>query len=351
MDITEAATDRRTEAVADRAYGERAAGWTAEIRRLAAERDAVILAHNYQAPEIQDAADHVGDSLALSRLAAASTARVIVFAGVYFMAETAKILAPDRTVLIPEPQAGCSLADTITAPQLREWKAGHPGAAVVAYVNTSAEVKAEADLCCTSANAAQIVASLPADQEVLFLPDQFLGAYVQRVTGRTNMHIWLGECHVHAGISPAELSRKASADAQAELFIHPECGCSTAALWQAGEGDLPAGRTRILSTGGMLGAARSTTASTVLVATETGMLHQLRQANPAVRWEPVNPGAVCRFMKMTTPASLLRCLREGVHEVTVPAEVAGRARRAVQAMIAAGAPSGAAPAAAGMAAE
>jgi quinolinate synthase len=359
MDITEAATDRRieaaidrrTEAVTDRAYGERAAGWTAEIRRLAAERDAVILAHNYQAPEIQDAADHVGDSLALSRLAAASTARVIVFAGVYFMAETAKILAPDRTVLIPEPQAGCSLADTITAPQLREWKAGHPGAAVVAYVNTSAEVKAEADLCCTSANAAQIVASLPADQEVLFLPDQFLGAYVQRVTGRTNMHIWLGECHVHAGISPAELRRKASADPLAELFIHPECGCSTAALWQAGEGDLPAGRTRILSTGGMLGAARSTTASTVLVATETGMLHQLRQANPAVRWEPVNPGAVCRFMKMTTPASLLRCLREGVHEVTVPAEVAGRARRAVQAMIAAGAPSGAAPAAAGMAAE
>jgi quinolinate synthase len=346
-----AATDRGSEAVTDRAYGERAADWTAEIRRLAAERDAVILAHNYQAPEIQDAADHVGDSLALSRLAAASTARVIVFAGVYFMAETAKILAPDRTVLIPEPQAGCSLADTITAPQVRQWKAEHPGAAVVAYVNTSAEVKAEADLCCTSANAAQIVASLPADQEVLFLPDQFLGAYVQRVTGRTNMHIWLGECHVHAGISPAELRRKVSADPQAELFIHPECGCSTAALWQAGEGDLPAGRTRILSTGGMLDAARSTTASTVLVATETGMLHQLRQANPAVRWEPVNPGAVCRFMKMTTPASLLRCLREGVHEVTVPAEVAGRARRAVQAMIAVGAPSGAAPAAAGTAAE
>ena len=202
----------------------------------------MILAHNYQAPEIQDVADHVGDSLALSRLAAASTASVIVFAGVYFMAETAKILAPDRTVLIPEPRAGCSLADTITAPQVREWKAEHPGAAVVAYVNTTAGVKAEADLCCTSANAAQIVASIPADREVLFLPDQFLGAYVQRATGRANMHIWMGECHVHAGISPAELSRKASADAQAELFIHPECGCSTAALWQAGEGDLPPSR-------------------------------------------------------------------------------------------------------------
>jgi quinolinate synthase len=172
---------------------------------------------------------------------------------------------------------------------------------------------------------------------VLFLPDQFLGAYVQRVTGRTNLHIWLGECHVHAGISPAELRRKASAEAQAELFIHPECGCSTAALWQAGEGDLPAGRTRVLSTGGMLAAARATTAPTVLVATETGMLHQLRRANPAVRWEPVNADAVCRYMKMTTPAALLRCLREGVEEVNVAPAVAGRARQAVQAMITAGA--------------
>ena len=310
--------------------------WAAEVRRLAAQRDAVILAHNYQAPEIQDIADHTGDSLALSRLAAASTASVIVFAGVYFMAETAKILAPDRTVLIPEPRAGCSLADTITAQQVRDWKAGHPGAVVVAYVNTSAEVKAESDLCCTSANAAQIVASIPPHQEVLFLPDQFLGAHVRRVTGRANMHVWLGECHVHAGISPAELRRKASAQAQAELFIHPECGCSTAALWQAGEGDLPPGRTRVLSTGGMLEAARTTTARTVLVATETGMLHQLRRANPAVRWEPVNPDAVCRYMKMTTPAALLRCLREGIEEVTVAPDVADRARRAVQAMLAAG---------------
>jgi quinolinate synthase len=308
--------------------------WAAEVRQLAAQRDAVILAHNYQAPEIQDVADHVGDSLALSRLAAASTASVIVFAGVYFMAETAKILAPDRTVLIPEPRAGCSLADTITAPQVRQWKAEHPGAVVVAYVNTSAEVKAESDLCCTSANAAQIVASVPAHREVLFLPDQFLGAYVKRVTGRANMHIWLGECHVHAGISPAELRRKASAQPEAELFIHPECGCSTAALWQAGEGDLPPGRTRVLSTGGMLEAARTTRAPAVLVATETGMLHQLRRANPAVRWEAVNPDAVCRFMKMTTPAALLRCLREGVTEVTVPSGVAVRARRAVQAMLA-----------------
>ena len=318
-----------------------AGDWAAQVRRLAAQRDAVILAHNYQAPEIQDVADHVGDSLALSRLAAASTASVIVFAGVYFMAETAKILAPGRTVLIPDSRAGCSLAESITAQQLRAWKAEHPGAAVVAYVNTSAEVKAESDMCCTSANAVQIVESLPAGQEVLFLPDQFLGAHVRRATGRTNMHVWLGECHVHAGISPAELRRKAAAEPEAELFIHPECGCSTAALCQAGIGDLPAGRTRVLSTGGMLEAARTTTAPAVLVATETGMLHQLRRANPAVRWEPVNPGAVCRYMKMTTPAALLRCLREGVEEVHVAPDVAARARHAVQAMIAVGSPSAA----------
>jgi quinolinate synthase len=312
--------------------------WAAEIRALAAERDAVILAHNYQPPQIQDVADHVGDSLALSRLAAASDASTIVFAGVYFMAETAKILAPGRTVLIPDPRAGCSLADSITADQLRAWKAEHPGAAVVAYVNTSAEVKAEADLCCTSANAADIVAAIPASREVLFLPDQFLGAHVRRVTGRDNLHVWAGECHVHAGISPDDLRAKAAARPDADLFVHPECGCTTAALWLAGTGDLPAERTHVLSTGGMLTAARSTTASAVLVATETGMLHQLRQANPRVRWEPVNPRAECRYMKMTTPQVLTRCLREGVTAVTVAPEVASRARRAVEAMIAVGTP-------------
>jgi quinolinate synthase len=323
----------------DAAAEQAQAEWAAEIRRLAAQRDAVILAHNYQPPQIQDVADHVGDSLALSRLAATSDASVIVFAGVYFMAETAKILAPDRTVLIPEPRAGCSLADSITADQLRAWKAEHPGAAVVAYVNTTAEVKAESDLCCTSANAAEVVASLPEDREVLFLPDQFLGAHVRRVTGRENLRIWLGECHVHAGISPDELRAKAAAQPEAELFIHPECGCTTAALWMAGQGDLPAGRTRVLSTGGMLEAAASTTARTVLVATETGMLHQLRQANPRVSWEPVNPRAQCPYMQMTTPDVLTRCLRDGVTEVTVDPDVARRARHAVDAMIAIGAPS------------
>ena len=308
----------------------------ARVKRLALERDAVILAHNYQRPEIQEVADHVGDSLALARLAAASSASVIVLCGVYFMAETAKILSPDRTVLIPDAGAGCSLADSITAEQVRSWKAEHPGAAVVAYVNTSAEVKAEADVCCTSANAAEIVSSLPANREVLFLPDQFLGAHVKRVTGRSNIRIWAGECHVHAGISPQALRDRAAAEPEAELFVHPECGCSTPVLWQTGTGDLPTTRTRVLSTGGMLEAAHTTKASTVLVATEIGMLHQLRKANPAVSWEPVNPHASCHYMKMITAESLERCLLTGATEVFVDQAVADRARRAVSAMIATG---------------
>jgi quinolinate synthase len=308
------------------------ATWADEIRQLAAERDAVILAHNYQLPEVQDIADHVGDSLALARLAAASSARTIVLAGVYFMAETAKILCPERTVLIPDRNAGCSLADSVTADQLRAWKAEHPGAVVVAYVNTSAEVKAESDVCCTSANAVAIVSAIPRERDVLFLPDQFLGAHVRRETGRANIHVWMGECHVHAGISPAELRRKAAASPGSPLFIHPECGCATPALWQAGTGDLP--HAQMLSTSGMLTAARSVSSGSVLVATETGMLHQLRRANPAVRWEPVNENAVCRYMKMITPAKLLQCLRDGTDEVVVDPDVAARARRAVEAMIA-----------------
>jgi len=310
--------------------------WAARVRRLAAQRDAVILAHNYQRPEIQEVAHHVGDSLALARLAAASTAQVIGLCGVYFMAETAKILSPERTVLIPDAGAGCSLADSITPGQLLAWKAEHPGAAVVAYVNTSAEVKALSDVCCTSANAAEIVAAIPAEREVLFLPDQFLGAHVRRVTGRENLHVWAGECHVHAGISPQALRDMAAANPEAELFVHPECGCGTSALWQAGTGDLPAARTRVLSTGGMLLAARSVRSPTVLVATETGMLHQLRKANPAVRWEPVNPHATCHYMKMITASALERCLRDGTTEVHVAPETAARARRAVEAMIATG---------------
>src|ERR1700754_1645239 len=210
--------------------------WADEVRELARRRDAVLLAHNYQLPAIQDIADHTGDSLALSRIAAASDAATIVFCGVHFMAETAKILSPHKTVLIPDARAGCSLADSIDADQLREWKAEHPGAVVVSYVNTTAEVKAETDICCTSSNAVDVVASIPADREVLFLPDQFLGAHVRRITGRKNLHVWAGECHVHAGISPQALRDMAAARPEADLYVHPECGCGTSAPWQTGTG-------------------------------------------------------------------------------------------------------------------
>ena len=318
--------------------GERTA-WADEVRALARERDAVILAHNYQLPEIQDVADHVGDSLGLSRVAASVDASTIVFCGVHFMAETAKILAPEKTVLIPDERAGCSLADTITAEQLRAWKAEYPGSVVVSYVNTTAAVKAETDICCTSSNAVEVVQSIPADQPVLFCPDQFLGAHVQRITGRENMHIWLGECHVHAGINGADLRARVEEEPDAELFIHPECGCATSALYLAGAGVVPKERTRILSTSGMVEAAATTTARKVLVATETGMLHQLTKANPLVVFEPVNRAAVCKYMKMITAPKLLRALREGTDVVDVPPEIAAKARASVERMIAIGTPS------------
>jgi len=316
------------------------ADWAARVRELARKRDAVLLAHNYQVPEIQDIADFTGDSLALSRIAAGSDASTIVFCGVHFMAETAKILAPQKTVLIPDARAGCSLADSITGAQLREWKAEHPGAVVVSYVNTTAEVKAETDICCTSSNAVDVVASIPADQEVLFLPDQFLGAHVKRVTGRRNMHIWAGECHVHAGINGAELAERAAENPDADLFIHPECGCATSALYLAGEGAVAPERVKILSTGDMVHAARDTKAKSVLVATEIGMIHQLRKAAPEIDFRAVNDRASCRYMKMITPAALLRCLEQGADEVHVDPETAAKASASVRRMIEIGQPGG-----------
>ncbi len=308
------------------------AAWRDEVRRLAREQDALILAHNYQRDEIQDIADHVGDSLQLARLAEASTASTIVLCGVYFMAETAKLLAPDRTVLIPDNRAGCSLSDTITGDQLREWKAEHPGAVVVSYVNTSAEVKAETDICCTSSNAVAVVNSIPADQEILFLPDQFLGQHVRRETGRDNIHVWMGECHVHAAITGPELERQVHDNPDAELLIHPECGCSTSALYLLGEGVIPAEHTHVLSTGGMIQKAKELGDSKVLVATEIGMLHQLRLANPRATFEPVNRAASCQYMKMITAEALLASLRERKYEVTIPEDIAVRARLAVERM-------------------
>ncbi|MFJ9558123.1 quinolinate synthase NadA [Nocardiopsis sp. NPDC101807] len=313
--------------------------WAAEVRRLAEERDAVILAHNYQRPEIQDVAHYTGDSLALSRLAATVDAGTIVFCGVHFMAETAKILAPEKTVLLPDPAAGCSLADTITAADVRAWKAEHPGAVVVAYVNTTAAVKAETDICCTSSNAADVIRSIPEDREILFLPDQFLGAHVKRVTGRENIHIWMGECHVHAGIDGHTLRERVAAEPDAEVYVHPECGCATSALYLVGSGAVPQERVKVLSTGGMLTAAENTTAKKVLIATETGMLHQLRGANPNTEFEAVNSRAECHYMKMIDADKLLGSLRHGTTEITVDPGTAERARRSVERMVAIGSPS------------
>lgn len=314
------------------------ADWRTEVHRLAEEQDAVILAHNYQVGPIQDVAHFVGDSLQLSRLAAEVPQSTIVFCGVHFMAETAKILSPDKRVLIPDAEAGCSLADSLTADQLRAWKAQHLGAVVVSYVNTTAAVKAETDICCTSSNAVDVVNSVPADTPILFGPDQFLGAHVRRLTGRDNIHVWLGECHVHADISPTDLVEKVRANPDADLYVHPECGCTTSALWLAGSGELPADRTHVLSTGGMLDQARTERAKKVLVATEVGMLHQLRKANRETVFEPVNPRAACPYMQMITPEKLLRSLQEGRDEVFVDADLAARARTSVERMIALGNP-------------
>jgi quinolinate synthase len=308
--------------------------WAEGVRELARERDAVILAHNYQVPWIQDVADFVGDSLALSRTAATTDASTIVFCGVHFMAETAKILSPEKTVLLPSLEAGCSLAASITADQLRAWKDEHPGAVVVAYVNTSAEVKAESDICCTSSNAVDVVRTIPEDREILFLPDMFLGAHVERESGR-KMQLWMGECHVHAGIDPQGLQRRA-ADPGTELLIHPECGCTTTALWMLSEGALAPERTKVLSTGGMVEEAGRSDARRFLVATETGILHQLRKSSPDRVFEPVDEYAICRFMKAINPENLLVSLRDGIHRIEVPDDIAERARRAVDRMIAIG---------------
>ena len=312
-----------------------------EVRALAEERNAVILAHNYQVPEVQDVAHYVGDSLGLSRQAAATDSDSIVFCGVHFMAETASILSPDKTVLLPDLGAGCSLADSITADELRAWKAENPGAIVVMYVNTTAEVKAETDYCCTSSNAVQVVEHIRRehgdDVEILFGPDMFLGAYVERVTGK-RMKVWMGECHVHAGIRPADIAQVREANPDSEFLIHPECGCSTSVMEYVASGDVDPERTHMLSTGGMLTFARESDADTFIVATETGMLHPLEQENPGKSFIPANRAAVCQFMKMITLPKLRDALRDGGetdrYRVQVDPAVAEKARVPIERMVA-----------------
>ena len=308
-----------------------------EVRVLAREHDAIILAHNYQVPEIQDVADFVGDSLALSRQAAQSDQQVIAFCGVHFMAETASVLCPEKTVLLPDLAAGCSLADTITAAQLRAWKAEHPGAIVVMYVNTSAEVKAETDYCCTSSNAVGVVEHIwrehGEDTEILFGPDMWLGAFVERTTGR-RLHVWMGECHVHAGITPQDIEDLRARHPRSEFLIHPECGCTTSVMEYLASGDISAAHCHMLSTGGMLTHAHESDATEFIVATETGMLYPLREQNPGKRFIPVSRMAVCRYMKMITLPKLRDALRDLAPEVRVPPETAERARIPIERMVA-----------------
>jgi quinolinate synthase len=316
-----------------------------EVRALARERGAVILAHNYQLPEVQDVADYVGDSLGLSRHAAAADADTIVFCGVHFMAETASILSPDKTVLIPDLDAGCSLADSITDEQLRQWKAEHPGAVVVMYVNTTAAVKAETDYCVTSANAVDVVAHIfrerGDDTEILFGPDMFLGAYVEKTLGR-RLNVWDGECHVHAGIRPADINAARAAHPGADFLIHPECGCSTSVMEYVASGDIASEGVHMLSTGGMLRYANEQERDhandhrTAIVATEIGMLYPLREAAPDVDFIAANEAASCRYMKMITLPKLRDALRDGRYEVKVDAEIADRARKPIERMIAIG---------------
>jgi quinolinate synthase len=319
---------------------EEIASLSAEVRELAMERDAVILAHNYQVPEIQEAADFVGDSLALSRQAAASGASTIVFCGVHFMAETASILSPEKTVLIPDLGAGCSLADSITVGELRNWKARHgEDAVVVMYVNTSAEVKAETDYCCTSSNAVEVVEHILREHgpetEILFGPDMWLGSYVERVTGKS-MHVWPGECHVHAGIRPDDIAAQRAAHPGAEFLIHPECGCVTQVMEYVAAGEIEAEGVHMLSTGQMIDHLEANPAGEYIVATENGMLHPLRQVAPEATLVEANRMALCKYMKMITLPKLRDALREMKHEVRVPPQIAERARLPIERMVAIG---------------
>ena len=307
-----------------------------EINEWKEKRNAILLAHNYQIPEIQDIADVLGDSLALARAAEEATADVIVFCGVHFMAETAAILSPEKTVLLPDLGAGCSLADSITAAQLRAWKKEHPNAVVVSYVNTSADVKAESDYCCTSSNAVEIVQSIPEEQEILFLPDMFLGDFVQRETGRKNMHIWMGECHVHAGIEPDHVDTVLKENPDADLLVHPECGCSTSSMYLKSEGILPKDKTHILSTGKMLKHSNTSEVDEFIVATEVGIMHQMQKQNPNKKFMAANPQAVCPFMKMINLENVLAALKENKHIITVPDETARKAKLAIDRMVAVG---------------
>ena len=304
-----------------------------EVLKLKKEKDIVILAHNYQVPEVQDVADFVGDSLGLSRQAARVKQKTILFCGVHFMAETAAIVSPDKRVLIPDLEAGCSLSDSITIDQLRKWKKEHPDAITVGYVNTTAEIKSELDYCCTSSNAVNIVNAIPREREILFLPDMFLGSYVSKITGRKNMQIWAGECHVHAGITPDHIEKKLAELKNAEFVVHPECSCTTPMMYDIASGSYKNHQVQILSTEGMMKHVSKSDSQQFVVATETGILYRMRQQNPQKTFIPASENAECEYMKMITLDKVYRSLYDEKYEVKVAKKIAGKARLAIERML------------------
>ena len=304
-----------------------------EILKLKKEKDVVILAHNYQIPEVQDVADFVGDSLGLSRQAAKVKQKTILFCGVHFMAETAAIISPSKRVLIPDLEAGCSLSDSITVVQLRKWKKEHPDSITVGYVNTNAEIKSELDYCCNSSNAVNVVNAIPKDKEILFLPDMFLGSYVSKITGRKNMQIWAGECHVHAGITPDDIEKKLTELKNAEFIIHPECSCTTPMMYDMAAGNYKNHQVQILSTEGMMNHVSKSDSQQFVVATETGILYRMRQQNPEKTFIPASENAECEYMKMITLDKVYRSLYDEKYEVNVPKKIADKARLSIERML------------------
>ena len=304
-----------------------------EVLKLKKEKDVVILAHNYQVPEVQDVADFVGDSLGLSRQAARVRQKTILFCCVHFMAETAAIVSPDKRILIPDLEAGCSLSDSITIVQLRKWKKEHPNAITVGYVNTTAEIKSELDYCCTSSNAVNVVNAIPKEKEILFLPDMFLGSYVSKMTGRKNMQIWAGECHVHAGITPADIEKKLTELKNAEFVVHPECSCTTPMMYDIAAGNYKNHQVQILSTEGMMNHVSKSNSQQFVVATETGILYRMRQQNPQKTFIPASENAECEYMKMITLDKVYRSLYDDKYEVKVAKKIADGARLAIERML------------------
>ena len=304
-----------------------------KIEKLKKEKDVVILAHNYQIPEVQDVADFVGDSLGLARQAAKTPHKTILFCGVHFMAETASIISPEKKVLIPDKNAGCSLSDSINLEQLQKWKKEHPYAITVGYVNTTAEIKSELDYCCTSSNAVNVVKAIPDEKEILFLPDMFLGSYVAKMTGRKNMLIWAGECHVHAGITPEHVKEKLNSLTNAEFLIHPECSCTTPMMYDVANGSYNSNQVQILSTEGMMNHVKNSKSNEFVVATETGILYRMKQQNPTKKFIPASEKPECEYMKMITLEKVYNSLLNETTVVTVKKETADKARLAIERML------------------